>query len=345
MASTATKKNPLPPRPNAIATLITTDDFLAGAQTLLYSIRKSLLSIPAADYPPEIVVLTTTTSLSITSISTLEHLCDRIITVPFIKSPVKSHVPSWDTKCAFTKLNLFKLQEYEKILYLDADCLVLKDVSHLFKEKFGEEKTELVAAPDIFPPDKFNGGVLLLKPSQSIFQSLLSKFENNFESYDGGDTGFLNAYFSDWYTSSTARLPFKYNAQRYVYDVTFKKQPGYWQSVGDIVVLHYSSTPKTWERISKPKKQGDEEDLDDLWWKWYEESSVFLEKYDVPVKSSQKPKPIKKVHTDVIKRYKELRKEGKDIKSAMVQARIDCGVFEEKKNVGDQVADLFGIRR
>ena len=32
-------EGPLPPRPTAIATLLTTDDFLPGAQTLLYSVK------------------------------------------------------------------------------------------------------------------------------------------------------------------------------------------------------------------------------------------------------------------------------------------------------------------
>lgn len=31
----------LPPRPDAIMTLLTTDDFLPGAQTLLYSVKVS----------------------------------------------------------------------------------------------------------------------------------------------------------------------------------------------------------------------------------------------------------------------------------------------------------------
>ena len=47
-----------PVRPNAIATLITTDDFLEGAQTLLYSLKEKLPAEPfASDYnPPELIV-------------------------------------------------------------------------------------------------------------------------------------------------------------------------------------------------------------------------------------------------------------------------------------------------
>jgi hypothetical protein len=34
-----------PPRPDAIMTLLTTDDFLPGAQTLLYSVKVRALSL------------------------------------------------------------------------------------------------------------------------------------------------------------------------------------------------------------------------------------------------------------------------------------------------------------
>ena len=51
------------------------------------------------------------------------------------------------------------------------------------------------------------------KPSLTVFNDMLSKI-HILKSYDGGDTGFLNAYFPEWYSSenSSIRLPFGYNA-------------------------------------------------------------------------------------------------------------------------------------
>jgi glycogenin glucosyltransferase len=49
-------------------------------------------------------------------------------------------------------------------------------------------------------------------------------------SHDGGDTGFLNDYFSSWYKmESLSRLPFGYNAQRILYWFTIKRTDGYWK--------------------------------------------------------------------------------------------------------------------
>lgn len=49
-------------------------------------------------------------------------------------------------------------------------------------------EVDFAAAPDVFPPDKFNAGVMVLKPSLSVLKDMLSKVDK-LPSYDGGDTG------------------------------------------------------------------------------------------------------------------------------------------------------------
>lgn len=47
-----------PPRPDAIVTLLTTDDFVSGAQTLLYSIKvRSMGTVFSPMSPPKICTL------------------------------------------------------------------------------------------------------------------------------------------------------------------------------------------------------------------------------------------------------------------------------------------------
>ena len=46
----------------------------------------------------------------------------------------------------------------------------------------------------------------------TVFKELISKI-NTYSSYDGGDTGFLNVHFPNWYESpADSRLPYGYNA-------------------------------------------------------------------------------------------------------------------------------------
>ena len=50
-------------------------------------------------------------------------------------------------------------------------------------------------------------------------------------------SGFLNAYFPDWYTwSPSHRLSFKYNAQRTLHWMTASKNKGYWESIQPVKV-------------------------------------------------------------------------------------------------------------
>ena len=98
--------------------------------------------------------------------------------------------PSW-VGSAYTKLHLWTLVEYEKVLYIDADCLVTGKLDHLL-----EYDCDFGAAPDVFPPDHFNAGVLLIKPNLRVFKILFQRTKmQEFSSYDKGDTGFLNASF------------------------------------------------------------------------------------------------------------------------------------------------------
>lgn len=47
---------------------------------------------------------------------------------------------------------------------------------------------DFAAAPDVFPPDKFNAGVLVLRPDRAVFEDMVSK-ASVLPSHDGGDTG------------------------------------------------------------------------------------------------------------------------------------------------------------
>ena len=61
-------------------------------------------------------------------------------------------------------MHLFNLTQFERIVYLDADTLVLVNVDDLF-----ERNVSFAAAPDVFPPDRFNAGVMIVQPDDTSF--------------------------------------------------------------------------------------------------------------------------------------------------------------------------------
>ncbi|KAL7516021.1 hypothetical protein ACHAWX_001082 [Stephanocyclus meneghinianus] len=398
---------PFPPRPKAIATFLSSKDFLPGCQTLLHSIKTRLPVRASDEYPPEIIVLISSKISNEVSIKSRLYpfFCDRIISVAHIPINIKAsngaqdlcHVREWDENCGWTKLRIFELDSYDTILYIDADCLVVKDVSHLLDidttASKSDESTEtpkrfglLAAAPDIFPPDKFNAGVMVIRPSKAVFDDMISRLPycdtskgnltNEIEeckSYDGGDTGFLNSYYPNWYKDMPpySRLSFGYNAQRFMYHCTYDKQPNYWnEGIDDLIIIHFSSSPKPWDVNAKSSGvtaasellRGGELNklkqscgaLESLWQtafarsqRYYKEELKKLQSTNASSKRASPPAaaPAKaklSPHQMVQRRYKELRRKGYSTSQAMESARAEYGMDQELDPCR-AVGHMFGL--
>lgn len=327
----------------------------------------------------------------------LQFSCDRFITVDHIPidsncmKDSSSHVQQWDENCGWTKLRIFELESYDVILYIDADCLVVKDISSLLHIDKGETCKRyglLAAAPDIFPPDKFNAGVMVIRPSKLVFDDMMNHLpstssdedsnQNCCNTYDGGDTGFLNSYYPTWFTEmpSYSRLSFGYNAQRFMHHCTFEKQPKYWDDgIDDLRIIHFSSSPKPWETVSYAKQTNGESNdaskilgenekeklqqssgaLESLWQTAYKQSRQYYakelkkqqaqkltKKSPQPKAVNAKPKVKLSPHQMVQRRYKELRRMGYSTTKAMQTARDEYGMNGEYDPCR-AVGQMFGL--
>ncbi|KAF4119676.1 Glycosyl transferase family 8 [Geosmithia morbida] len=126
----------------------------------------------------------------------LECLFDHVIPVPPITGISAANlelIGRPDLHTTLTKLNLWTLDQYERVLYLDADTLVLSNLDHLFSLP---DHIGFAASPDVGFPDCFNSGVMLLKPNKTTYMEL-SRLAGEVESFDGGDQGLLNIHFGD----------------------------------------------------------------------------------------------------------------------------------------------------
>ncbi|MCI4386212.1 hypothetical protein PGIGA_G00059930 [Pangasianodon gigas] len=138
----------------------------------------------------------------------------------------------------FTKLHCWSLTHYSKCVFMDADTLVLCNIDELF------EREELSAAPDPGWPDCFNTGVFVFQPSKETYTRLLIACTEH-GSFDGGDQGVLNSYFSDWATADIAKhLPFIYNLSSvsiYTY------LPAFRHFGCNAKVIHFLGERKPWD--------------------------------------------------------------------------------------------------
>lgn len=239
----------------AIVSFITSDDFLMPVQALVASLRATGMQ--------ERVLLLHTSQVDQSVLSRLSS--DPLIEtrlVEAIPNPHQTDVAGWRNS-GFTKLRIWEQTDFQKLVYIDADCLVLENISELF------DRPSPSFCPDVFPPDKFNAGVIVLEPSREVFAQMMQQV-GKLPSHDGGDTGFLNSFYSSWFEwPPEHRMPFRYNALRTLYWFTHQN-PGYWNAVKPIKILHFCSTPKPWD--SNAQKG----DLEAIWWQHYLRSRILF---------------------------------------------------------------------
>jgi alpha-N-acetylglucosamine transferase len=160
---------------------------------------------------------------------------------------------------SFHKLRAWSQVDFDKLVVLDADTIALQNVDELF------ERPALAAAPDFLLPDRFNSGVMVIEPSAQTFERLFDAL-GSVESYDGGDQGFLNNVFADWYALPVAhRLPAGYNMHQFIYQFLHAHP-----SLGDLVrhevkIIHYT-VQKPW--LARATLAGGSE----AWWDVYFEA-------------------------------------------------------------------------
>lgn len=242
----------------AYYTLISKDWF-QGAVALVKSLKKT-----KTKHPIEVLVLNDVTEKQIEELNKLGANCTLVDRIGSRVSRQQSWhlIPEFYQNC-FGKLNIWNA-DYDKLIYLDADTIVLNKLDHLFywDVDFGAvcSTTSIVnpktnESKSFLDTTNFNSGVLLIKPDKKLFEDMLLK-KDMIVTEEGLDQGFLNEYFKEkWY-----RLPQIYNATRRL----SMALPTFWNEIAnDIYVLHY-----TLEKPWTTKVPGCEK-IEKIWWQYF----------------------------------------------------------------------------
>ncbi|KAJ7959244.1 Hexosyltransferase [Quillaja saponaria] len=112
----------------------------------------------------------------------------KIHTIQRIRNP-KAEVDAYN-EWNYSKFRLWQLTDYDKIIFIDADMLILRNIDFLF------EMPEITATGN--NATLFNSGVMVVEPSNCTFE-LLMEHINEIMSYNGGDQGYLNEIFTWWH--------------------------------------------------------------------------------------------------------------------------------------------------
>ncbi|XP_072787960.1 glycogenin-2 isoform X3 [Taeniopygia guttata] len=229
------RRPPLPSMPvtdQAFVTLATDDVYCQGALVLGQSLRNHKTSRKLA------VLITPEVSSGMRSV--LSSVFDEVVEVDVLDSADSVHLALMqrpELGVTFTKLHCWTLTHYSKCVFMDADTLVLCNVDELF------DREEFSAAPDSGWPDCFNSGVFVFQPSLKTY-NLLLQFAAEHGSFDGGDQGLLNSFFSNWATADIGKhLPFLYNLSS---SSVYTYVPAFNHFGRDAKVVHFLGATKPW---------------------------------------------------------------------------------------------------
>ena len=239
----------------AYITLLSTESYLPGVRALQEALKRT-----ATPYP---FVVAIASHLPAKLDSVLEKAGMTVRRIPETTAIPKHLIEGnghWGR--TFDKVHLFGLAEFDKLVYVDADMLVLSNIDELFDKP----NMSAVAAGKLIHPDwlRLNSGLVVIEPRaglpDAIFAALpLAIAELSGRGVDAiGDQDLLNAYYPQWCNAPELELDQGYNMFQWTLDEHIEKhgyrlphhpahlQGGTAGSVKPVKIVHFIGPRKPW---------------------------------------------------------------------------------------------------
>ncbi|XP_027109511.1 putative UDP-glucuronate:xylan alpha-glucuronosyltransferase 4 [Coffea arabica] len=247
------------PREAYVTILHSSEAYVCGAIALAQSIIQSNSS--------KDLVLLADDSISKKSLQGLEAAGWKIKRIKRIRSPhaAKGAYNEWN----YSKLRIWHLIEYDKIIFIDSDFIVLRSLDEFFVYP------QLSAVGN--NGHIFNSGLMLVEPSKCAFQAVMGK-RFTMASYNGGDQGFLNEVFTWWH-----RWPGRVNFLKFFgdsYDLIRPKIPMNLYTIHYLGVkpwMCYKDYDCNWDMVGFHKFASDL--AHEKWWQVYDAMPKKLRPY------------------------------------------------------------------
>jgi alpha-N-acetylglucosamine transferase len=239
------------------------DSYLPGVLTLAYSIRKTeskydIVCMATDDVPAEAISAMERNNIIVVQVPYLEYKSK-----PMASAKQQAAYGKWIGK-SYTKWNCLSLTQYDKILFLDADMLVQKNIDHMFERyrapaaRFTNEiyKTRYDWKSTVKPAEiknalhnrlpVGNASVMMLTPNAQHYERIKTMIKSmepfGLNSMSGMDEQAI-AYFMSVYNKGP----------RYTWDNIEAKYECSWRAntpnaAEEAYILNFTGTVKPWER-------------------------------------------------------------------------------------------------
>lgn len=229
-------------------TLLSTENYLKGVLVLHKSLKNTKTKYPFTVLLSDRISKRSEKILQSYGIDTLRMFNS----IDFeIKKDINTSGPThWNY--TFEKLSIFGLTQFDKIVFLDSDMLVLENIDELFQK---DHMSAVGPAGGKYPGNEsyngLNSGLLVIKPNKMDFQNLIERMPKVIQRLENcGDQDVIIDYFiENWRKENDLHLDDKYNmifpyigyyVKHFNYTVNQKK------SENNIKVVHFIGTGKPW---------------------------------------------------------------------------------------------------
>ena len=256
------------------ATYLGTDDFFPGIVALINSFKRF-------NHTSEIFILVGE-KISDVTVSKAHDLSHNIIFTKDISNPHEIENDSRGFKFTYSKLIIFNLIEFEKVVYLDCDMIILENIEILLDFPHMSAVSAGSILKENFHWKDLNTGVLVVKPNALLFKDILAKI-GILPSIDKGDQGFLQSYFPNWPEDNSLHLEHRFNVPA-PYLEAYSRLPGYKFHFRNgkvfsqnISILHFWGPNKPWKYL---KYESNKNNMDlfiqavRLWWMFFQNAII-----------------------------------------------------------------------
>lgn len=216
-------------------TLLGSNNYLLGTLALNYSLSSTNTQYPLVVLITENINSEVRKTLKLNNISYLE--------IPKIqlerKNGDKQEYPHWEN--TFSKLRIFGMTQFDKIVFLDSDMLVIDNIDELFNK----ENLSAVVAGKSFPGNKnwvdLNSGLMVIEPKVGEDSRLIKLMTNISSLANMGDQDVIQKAYPNWKNMKNLHLSEEYNV--------FAPYEPYYINAGivdTVKIVHFVGKEKPW---------------------------------------------------------------------------------------------------
>lgn len=237
----------------AYVTVLANDKYIPGVKALKKSVRKvnskyDLVILVPKEFEQQLNSLLLKNRI-------LDKHC-HLYAQPFINITYQGDVFKenhyWQN--TFFKLQVANLTQFEKIVLLDSDMMIMHNIDSLFET---EHYSAAVAGQAVTPEyENLNSGLMVLEPSETFYKGLLGCIEPAIKrrlnaGLNIGDQDVFQEFYPDWKENTNLKLP-------EIYNVFWQEVDKFCQITGhkkdDINVIHFIGEIKPWQYGSFTKE-------------------------------------------------------------------------------------------